>query len=143
MTTLTRAVLLFASMAMIAVRAQEAPPSGQASPAATPAPQAELKRWLDDLNDQWRAVLTKEVTVPCDLDVSKARQQYLAAVEGGIARATSAGDLEGVIAWRKERDLFPTAKDITLEGDATFLAPSSNCERTGRRKRPAGQGSRG
>ncbi|MEP6673214.1 MAG: hypothetical protein ABJF10_28955 [Chthoniobacter sp.] len=76
-----------------------------------------MKKWLDDLDDQWRAVLTKEVTVPYDLDVSKARQQYLAAVEAGIAKATGVGDLEGVLAWRKERDIFLTAKDIAVEGD--------------------------
>ncbi len=111
-----------------AARAQDAAPAGGAGP-ATPAPQAELKKWLDDLDDQWRAVRTKEVTVPCDLDVSKARQQYLAAVEAGIAKATGAGDLEGVIAWRKERD-FPTAKDITVEGDPDVPGPLKRLRET-------------
>jgi len=124
MPSLSKVAFFAVAIATCTAPAQDSAPAGSAGreAVATPSPQAEMKRWLEDLDEQWRAIRTKEVTAPYDLEVGKTRQRYLASVETGLAKATSAGDLEAVLVWRKERDQFSTAKDIVTEGEQNVPA---------------------
>lgn len=92
-----------------------------ADPVAT-GQQGEMQKWLATLDAQWQAVFTREVTAPMEAEQGKLWQQYLAAVEAAITKATGAGDLDTAVAWRKERDRFSSAKDVPAADEAGISA---------------------
>jgi hypothetical protein len=108
MRLLLRAVFVAVWISCLAVQAQDAT-----------VPPAEMRKWMTEMDARWKAVLATEVTGPCDADVVKARQQFLAAIEAGLNKAKSAGDLAGALAWRNEKELFATAKELPPGGDPT------------------------
>jgi hypothetical protein len=93
-----------------------------APPAATPAPDAQMQKWIADLDAQWQGVFSREVTGPFDAEMGKLRQQYLTAVEANMAKATGAGDLDAVVMWRGERERVASAGNLPPEDDAVTPA---------------------
>ena len=63
-----------------------------------------MQKWFGALDAQWQPVFAREVTAPMESEQVKLWQQYLAAVEAAIVKATGAGDLDVAVAWRNERD---------------------------------------
>jgi hypothetical protein len=71
--------------------AEVVPPAGAPSsePAALTA-SAEMQGWMAKVDAQWQAIFAKEVTAPYQEEVTKLREQYLAALDGNIAKAAVA-----------------------------------------------------
>ena len=109
----TLSALIFFT-AITSADAQENP---QSTSAAVPA-QSEMQKWIATLDAQWQAVFARDVTAPTEAEKVKLWEQYLAAVEAAITKATGAADLDTAVAWRKERDRFSSAKDVPTEDEA-------------------------
>ena len=101
-----------------------AAPGQNADPLAPSAAalQNEMQKWFATLDAQWQPVFAREVTAPLEAEQVKLWQQYLAAVEAAIVKATGAGDLDLAIAWRNERERFTAAKDVPAEDEAGIPA---------------------
>jgi hypothetical protein len=80
-----------------------------------------MAKWLKDQDAVWRATLSREVTDPCDLKLLTAREKYQAAVEARLTAATTAGDLDSVVSWRREKELFALAHEVPPEDDPNTL----------------------
>ena len=96
--------------------------SAQNADTVATAQQGEMQKWIATLDAQWQAVFAREVTAPMETEQGKLWQQYLAAVEAAIAKATGAGDLDTAVAWRKERDRFSSAKDVPAADEGGISA---------------------
>ena len=97
---------------------QNADPLGNSAAA----PQNEMQKWFATLDAQWQPAFAREVSAPLEAEQVKLWQQYLAAVEAAIVKATGAGDLDLAVAWRNERERFTAAKDVPAEDEAGIPA---------------------
>jgi hypothetical protein len=88
-------------------------------PLFTPKPsaQTEMQRWLATTDAQWQPVFAKDVTDRYGAEVTQLGQQYVAALDGNIAKASSAGNLDLTLALRKEREHFLAAKSVPATDD--------------------------
>jgi hypothetical protein len=88
--------------------------------AQTPAaPISEMEKWVAGLDATWQETYAKEVTAPFDAEMAKLAQQYLAALDASIQKASTSGDLDQTVGWRAERERFAVAKDVPAEDEAT------------------------
>ena len=102
---LAKAVLLLALNVL--VQAQENPPSAPAAaPAPAPVPQTEMEKWIATTDAQWQAAFKRDVTDAHATELEKLKQQYVASLEAAVTKASSAGDLDGVVALRNEQKRF-------------------------------------
>ncbi|HSH92589.1 MAG TPA: hypothetical protein VK968_00415, partial [Roseimicrobium sp.] len=86
---------------------------------APPKANAEMQQWLETVEAQWQAALSKEATTPLEDEKAKLVQQYSAAIETNLNKASSAGNLDLAVLWRNERDRFAGAKEVPADDDAT------------------------
>ncbi len=98
-----------------ALSAQE-PSSSEALQRPT-APNAEMQKWIETVDAQWQATFEREVTAPFEQEKAKAVRQYMAGLEAGFAKASSAGNLDLTVLWRDERDRFAREKEVPLGDD--------------------------
>jgi hypothetical protein len=82
-------------------------------------PIAEMEKWVAALDATWQETYAKEVTAPFDAEMAKLAQQYLAALDANIQKASTSGDLDQTVGWRAERERFALAKDVPAEDEAT------------------------
>ena len=109
--------------AMLLFLADAAPAQNPDPLATSPAgQQSEMQKWFATLDAQWQPVFAREVTAPMEAEQMKLWQQYLAAIEAAITKATGAGDLDLAVAWRNERERFTAAKNVPAEDDAGIPA---------------------
>ena len=94
-------------------------------PAGAPAasPQLEFQKWLADLDAQWKAAFKRDVSDAYTAENDKLRGQYVAALEAGITKASSAGDLNAAIVLRNEQKRFAEANGIPAQDDAADPLP--------------------
>jgi hypothetical protein len=96
---------------------------GSFAEAQTPAaPMAEMAKWVANLDATWQETYTKEVTAPFDAEMAKLAQQYVAALDANIQKASTSGNLDQTVLWRAERERFALAKDVPAEDEATAAA---------------------
>src|SRR5258708_31953541 len=98
------ALLLFAINAI--ARAQENPPAAPAAAPADAPAQTEMQKWIATTDEQWQAAFKRDVTDAHLTELEKLKQQYVAALEAAVTKASSAGDLDGVGALRNEQKRF-------------------------------------
>ena len=98
-------------------RAQDA-----ARPAANGEPaQSEMEKWLAATDAQWEAALRRDVTILHNTELGKVKLQYLTAIDAAIAKASSAGDLDGAVRLRSEQKRFGDTNLLPEQDDATDL----------------------
>jgi hypothetical protein len=99
--------LLAASIASAQPAAPDAAPAQPDNPPAAPAEaKTEMQKWIEATDAQWQAAFKRDVTDAHAAEVNKAKLQYLTALEDGIKKASSAGDLKGAVALRDEQKRF-------------------------------------
>jgi hypothetical protein len=86
------------------------------------APIAEMQKWVAALDATWQETYAKEVTAPYEAEMTKLAQQYVAALDSSIQKASTAGNLDQTVVWRAERDRFALAKEVPAEDEATAPA---------------------
>ncbi len=90
-----------------------------AAPAPAESAQTEMQKWIATTDEQWQAVLKRDVTGVQATELEKLKQQYVAALEAAVTKASAAGDLDGVVALRNEEkrfagtNLFPEQDEVT------------------------------
>ncbi|MEO6786834.1 MAG: hypothetical protein ABI318_11935 [Chthoniobacteraceae bacterium] len=77
----------------------------QDTPAPAPA-QTEMQKWIATTDEAWQAMLKRDVTEVHLTELEKLKQQYVAALEAAVTKASSAGDLDGAVALRAEEKRF-------------------------------------
>jgi hypothetical protein len=99
--------LLVASIASAQPAAPDAATAQPDNPPAAPAEaKTEMQKWIEATDAQWQTAFKRDVTDAHEAEVNKAKLQYLAALEDGIKKASSAGDLKGAVALRDEQKRF-------------------------------------
>lgn len=81
-----------------ASHAQDAAPAQEA--------QTEMRKWIATTDTQWQTALKRDVTDRHLTELEKLKQQYVASLEAAVAKASSAGDLDGAVALRSEEKRF-------------------------------------
>ena len=106
----TPRILFLALLAAVATKlsAQEpaAPAAAVKPPEAPAAPQTEMQKWLATTDAQWQAAFNREVT---DIHASELKDmavKYVALLDAGVAKASTAGDLNGALVLRDEKKRF-------------------------------------
>jgi len=90
-----------------------APPSSPDGALLPPvAPNAEMQKWLASVEAQWQPMFDRQVTAPCDVEMARAQQQYWSTIELNQATASSDGDLDMALMWRKERERFIAERNV-------------------------------
>ena len=95
---------LFASIVLalgMAAHAQD-----NAAPSAAGPAQSEMQKWLTATDAQWQAAFKRDVTDVHETELGKLKLQFLTSLETAIAKASSAGDLDGAVALRNEQKRF-------------------------------------
>ncbi len=82
-------------------------------------PATDMQKWVATLDATWQETYAKEVTAPFDAEMAKLAQQFAAAVESNVQKASTSGNLDQTVLWRAERDRFALAKDVPAEDEAT------------------------
>ena len=75
------------------------------APAAAPA-QTEMQKWIATTDMQWQAVFNREVTDVHAAELKELAAKYAAALDAGVAKASTAGDLSGALVLRDEKKRF-------------------------------------
>lgn len=99
----TPRTFLLAFLATGIVCAQDTPAP---APAPAAAPQSEMQKWIATTDEQWQAVFKRDVTDLHLTELEKLKQQYVAALEAAVTKASAAGDLDGAVALRNEEKRF-------------------------------------
>ena len=101
--------------------ATPAPAPAAGDSPATPA-QTEMQKWIATTDAQWQAVFTRDVTDVMATELKKLEAQYVASLEAAITKASSAGDLDGVVALRNEQKRFAETHMFPEQDEATDAA---------------------
>lgn len=109
-------LLALAGTASTSAQNDAAPPA-----AAVPA-QPAMENWIATTDAQWQAAFKRDVTDPYQSEVGKMKLQYATAVEGAIAKASGASDLDGALALRHEQKRFKDSSEIPEQDDAAEVA---------------------
>ena len=91
------------------------------APAAEPA-QTEMQKWIATTDEGWQAALKRDVTDVQATELEKLKQQYVAALEAAVTKASAAGDLDGVVALRNEEKRFAGTNLFPEQDEATDAA---------------------
>ena len=116
----TPRILLFLLLIAAIIRAQ-AQDNPAPAPATEPAP-TEMQKWIATTDAQWQAVFKRDVTDVHEAELNKAKLQYLTSLETGIAKASSAGDLDGAVALRNEQKRFGDTNVFPEQDEAADAA---------------------
>ena len=100
----TPRILLLLLLTAGAVRAQAQ--DNPAPAAATEPAQTEMQKWIATTDTQWQAVFNREVTDVHAAELKDLALKYAAALDGGIAKASTAGDLNDALVLRDEKKRF-------------------------------------
>ena len=114
----TPRTFLLALLATGIACAQDTPPP---APAAEPA-QTEMQKWIATTDEQWQAAFKRDVTDLHLTELEKLKQQYVAALEAAVTKASAAGDLDGVVALRNEGKRFAGTNLFPEQDEATDTA---------------------
>ena len=113
-----RILTLLLSVCIVRVQAQDNP-----APAPAPEPaQTEMQKWIATTDAQWQAAFKRDVTDVHEADLNKVKLQYLTSLETGIAKASSAGDLDGAVALRNEQKRFGDTNVFPEQDEAADAA---------------------
>ncbi len=105
--------------AVLLAFATTAPGQDANPPAASAAePQNEMKKWLADLDAQWRATFKHDVSDLFTAELDNLKIQYGASIRAAITKASDAGNLDGALALLPEQKRFSEANDVPAEDDA-------------------------
>ena len=111
-------IFLLALLAAGVACAQDTPPPASAPAAA----QSEMQKWIATTDEQWQAALKRDVTDVHLTELEKLKQQYVAALEAAVTKASSAGDLDGALALRSEEKRFAGTNLLPEQDEATDAA---------------------
>ena len=101
------------------VQAQDTPPPAPApEPAEAPA-QTGMQKWITTTDAQWQAALKRDVTDVHLTELEKVKQQYVAALEAAVTKASSAGDLNSAVSLRNEEKRFAGTNLLPEQDEAT------------------------
>ena len=110
-----RILTLLLTACIIRAQAEDNPaPVPDAAPAQT-----EMQKWIATTDAQWQEVFKRDVTDVHDAELNKVKLQYLTSLETGIAKASSANDLNGALALRNERKRFGDTNVFPEQDEAT------------------------
>ena len=113
----TPRTLILALLATGIACAQDTPAPAPAEPAQT-----EMQKWIATTDEQWQAVLKRDVTDVQATELEKLKQQYVAALEAAVTKFSAAGDLDGVVALRNEEKRFAGTNLFPEQDEATDAA---------------------
>jgi hypothetical protein len=116
-----------------------APLAAPASEASTPpAPQPGTKvspavqKWLEQMSATFQARYQREAVAPYEAALKALRDQYVAAVQRGVAAATTGARLEEAIAWRAEVARLEAGEQPHSTRKSLMLrSPSKSCAQIG------------
>jgi hypothetical protein len=118
MTTSLR-ILLAAALLSFPNLAARAEDNAAPAPASAAAPtQTEMQKWIATTDAQWQAAFKRDVTEVHDAETKKLAQQYTAALEAAITKASGAGDLDGALALREEQKRYAGSNAFPREDEA-------------------------
>ncbi len=83
---------------------------------------SEMQKWIATTDEQWQAVFKRDVTDVHLTELEKLKQQYVAALEAAVTKASSAGDLDGAVALRNEEKRFAGTNLLPEQDEATDSA---------------------
>ncbi len=89
------------------------------NPTASPHPQNAVEKWLAEVDGPRQAAFKKQVTEPFAAGVEELRSRYLATLTAGQAKAAATGDLDRVLIWQNERELFEKAQTVWPDDAST------------------------
>ncbi len=92
---------------------------------ATPKPFSDMEKWLAQVDGPQQESYQRDVMKPFETAVAELKESYVAALDGRIAAASSAGKLDDALGWRTERQRFADAGQ-TLPPDDTDLAGTAS-----------------
>jgi len=100
-------------------------PGQNANPPATSGaePQNEMKKWLADLDAEWRVTFKREVSDPFSAELDNLKVQYRTSIQAGINKASAAGDLDGALALLPEQKRFSATNEVPAQDDAAVPLP--------------------
>ena len=108
------AILCLAFVACLqCVRAQDTPSAAAVS---------EMQKWIATTDEGWQAVFKRDVTDLHLMELEKLKQQYVAALEAAVTKASSAGDLDGAVALRNEEKRFAGTNLLPEQDEAADAA---------------------
>ncbi len=117
--------LLAAAFTGARLAAQDPAPAAPAQPAPSPAsaenpaaPKTEMQKWIETTDAQWQAAFKRDVADWQEAELNKAKVQYISALEDGIKKASTAGDLKGALALRDEQKRFADTQLFPEQDDA-------------------------
>ena len=123
-----RALALAKGMAFVVLalhataQAQDNPPAAPAAAPAEASAQSEMQKWIATTDAQWQAAFKRDVTDVHLTELEKLKQQYVAALEAAVTKASAAGDLDGSVALRNEEKRFAGTNLLPEQDEATDAA---------------------
>lgn len=106
---------------LLAVNSRAQAPDDGPPSAAEPAP-TDIQNWIATTDTQRRAAFNRDVSDVYESELGRARTQYAALVDTAIAEASGAGDIDGAVALRNERNRFFRADTVPEEDEAADAA---------------------
>ena len=95
--------------------------------AQNPAPvsaQSEMQKWIATTDAQWQAALNRDVTDVHAAELKNLAQHYTTSLEAAIKKASTAGDLDDVLALRNEQTRFAKSNvfpELDLDTEAASV----------------------
>ena len=93
------------------MRAQDTPSPGAAV--------SEMQKWIATTDEQWQAAFKRDVMDVHLMELEKLKQQYVAALDAAVTKASSAGELDGALALREEEKRFAGTNLLPEQDEAT------------------------
>ena len=112
-------IFLLALLAAVIAAAQDTPAPAPAADAAAAQPQSEMQKWIATTDEGWQAVFKRDVTDLHLTELEKLKQQYVAALDAAVTKASTAGDLDGALALRDEEKRFAGTNLLPEQDEAT------------------------
>ena len=111
-------LLLLLTAGITRVQAQDTPTPAPAPAAA----QTEMKKWVATTDAQWQATFNRDVVDVHAAELKKLAGQYGVSLDAALAKATTAGDLNGAVALRNEQKRFTETNVFPEQDDAADTA---------------------
>ena len=89
---------------------------------ATATPQSEMQKWIATTDKGWQEAFKRDVSDVQATELEKLKQQYVAALEAAVTKASAAGDLDGAVALRNEEKRFAGTNLLPEQDEATDAA---------------------
>jgi hypothetical protein len=77
-----------------------------------------MQKWIATTDAQWQAAFKRDVTEVHEAEKKKLAQQYTAALEAAVTKASGAGDLDGALALREEQKRYAASHVLPPQDEA-------------------------